>query len=109
MAFYTADYSEVDSILYDWAHKYSLKIRTEHKDFEVRYIDIAGNSGKLYQIWIDPPNEKKEVGIHAWDYFVKRKIDAQAPLSDVGRNLEEIYSIIMLWDKEFAKELAKYE
>src|SRR5436853_2971944 len=105
MAFYAADYSEIDSALYAWAQKHGLKIRTEHKDYEVRSIDVAGNSGKLNQIWLDPPNEKKEVDIHAWDYK-KRKADIQSSLPDMGNDLEQIHAIVMLWDKDFSDELA---
>lgn len=107
MAFYTADYSEVDPMLYAWAQRHSLKIRTEYKDYDVRSIDVAGDSGKLYQLWIDPPDKMEKVGIHAWDYK-KRKADIQSPLSEMDKNLEVIYSTVMSWDEDFANELAKH-
>ncbi len=93
---YTSDYSKIDSVLFDWAKKHNLHIFKEYKDYEVRSINIVSNSGrKLYQIWIDAPDEKNESGIHAWDYK-KERIDIQSSITDLSENLEKIYDAIII-------------
>jgi hypothetical protein len=104
---YAANYSEIDSIIYAWAQRHSLHIYTKYKDYDVRSIDVVGNSGKRFQIWFDAPDERKEIGLHAWDYR-KRKMDITSFLSDLNENLEKIYATVMEWDAYFARELSKH-
>jgi hypothetical protein len=104
---YAADYSEIDPTLYAWAHKHSLHIYTKYQDYDVRSVDVAGSSGKRYQIWLDAPDERKEIGLHAWDYK-KMKAEAKSSLPELGEKLEEIYATVMGWDADFARELSKH-
>ncbi|HEU0143418.1 MAG TPA: hypothetical protein VFQ47_01415 [Nitrososphaera sp.] len=103
----TANYSEIDPIIYAWAQKYSLHIHTKYKDYDVRSIDMVGSLGKRYQIWLDAPDERKEIGLHAWDYK-KRKVEVKSSTSDLGENLEKIYATVVEWDADFASELSKH-
>jgi hypothetical protein len=96
---YLSDYSQIDPALYSWAQKHKLNVLTVYKDCEVRSVDVVRNSANRYQIWVDLPNEKNEVGIHAWDYK-KRKADIECSLAELENKLEEIYSMVLFWEWE---------
>jgi hypothetical protein len=104
---YTEDYSDVDPVLAAWTQERGLRIHTKYKGEDVRSIDVAGGSGKLYQIWVDAPDVNKKFGIHAWDYK-KRRADVKCSLSDLKKVLEEVYATVLEWDEDFSKELAKH-
>jgi hypothetical protein len=96
---YLSDYSQIDPTLYSWAQNHKLHVFTVYKECEVRSVDVVSNSANRYQIWLDPPNEKNEISIHAWDYK-KRKADIECSLSELENKLEEIYSMVLLWEGE---------
>ena len=98
------DYSDVDTILYPWAQSHGLHVRTAYKGEDVRSLDVGGKSGKLYQLWLDAPNEKNQIHVYAWDYK-HRKTDVLATISTLDNKLDEVYSSIQNWDLEFAAEL----
>jgi len=99
IAFYPADYSKIDPQIYSWAQKYKLHVLTFYKDADVRSVEIVDNSANRYQIWIDAPDEKNEVIIHAWNYK-KKRIDVKSSLSDFAGKLEEVYSSVLAWEKD---------
>jgi hypothetical protein len=72
----------------------------------VRSIEVVSESGKRYQIWLDAPDERKEIALHAWDYK-KRKVDVKSSLSDLDEKLEEIYTKVMSWDVGFFRTIFK--
>lgn len=101
-----ADYSEIDSTLNAWALRHGLNIYTTYKDYDVRSVDVAGGSGKRYQIWIDAPDSEKQIGIHAWDYK-KHSAEITSGITELANQLEDVYGIVQSWDAEFAKSLLR--
>jgi hypothetical protein len=99
IAFYPADYSKIDSQIYSWAQKYKLHVSAFYKDADVRSVQIVDNSANCYQIWIDAPDEKNEVIIHAWNYK-KKRIDVKSSLSDFADKLEGVYLTVLSWEKD---------
>jgi hypothetical protein len=99
IAFYPADYSKIDPHIYSWAQKHKLHVLTFYKDSDVRSVEIVDNSVNRYQIWIDAPDEKNEVLIHAWDYK-KKRIDVKSSLSNFADKLEGVYLTILSWGKD---------
>ena len=89
------DFSGIDPVLHAWAQGHGLQISTEHQ--AARSIFVAGRSGKQYQIWIDAPNGRNEVHLHAWDYGMLRADVVSSP-HDLSARLEEIYAAVNSWD-----------
>ena len=91
-------YQEIDAIIRDWADKYKLTLYTSYQDQEVRSVDVADPRGQKYQIWIDPPDRKGNVEVHAWDYSRKRK-DYAVSINDLRRCLEDAYAVVLHWSR----------
>ncbi len=89
-------YHQIDYIVQHWVVKHMLTLYPSHQDYEVRSVDIVDQRGRKYQIWIDPPDQKGNLEVHAWDYKRKRK-DYTASIDDLGNCLEEAYSAVLLW------------
>jgi len=89
-------YQSLDPIIQDWADKHKLTIYTSYQDYEVRSTDVVDNEGRKYQIWVDPPDQYGNVGVHAWDYRKRRK-DYTTPTKDLGNCLELAYNSVLLW------------
>lgn len=94
---HTADYSGIDHVLYAWAQRHGLQIFVKSDHLDVRSIPVAGGSGRSYQIWVDAPDERKEIHIHAWDYK-RMRADVMSSSHDLGEKLEQIYATVMSWD-----------
>lgn len=91
------DYSGIDHALYAWAQRHGLQISAEHQGQPLRSIFVPGRSGKQYQIWINAPDERDEVRVHAWDYG-RVLADVLTSPYELSDRLEEIYATVMLWD-----------
>jgi hypothetical protein len=94
---YGANYSEIDPVIYAWAQKRDLPVLMNYQDNDARSIFLAGSSGESYQIWVDAPDERKEIQLHARDYKSMRA-DISSSLQDLDGRLEEIYATVMSWD-----------
>jgi hypothetical protein len=68
-----SEYTVIDSVIHRWSEMHQLPLMKKYKDAEVRSFDFTDQSGNRYQLWIDPPNEKGLIEIHAWDYRKRRK------------------------------------
>lgn len=91
------DYSGIDYMLSAWAQRHGLQISTEHQGQGAKSIFVVGRSGKQYQIWIDAPDERNEIHVHAWDYE-KMRADVVSSPYDLSGKLEEIYATVISWD-----------
>jgi hypothetical protein len=92
-----ANYSEIDPVLYAWAQKHGLQIFMKYQSYDVRSVFLTSNSGEPYQIWVDAPDERKEVHLHARDY-TNMRADIISSLHDLDGKLEEIYATVRSWD-----------
>lgn len=84
-------YVSLDPTIKNWATAHNLTVSTAYKDGEVRSIELMNPRGKRCQIWIDPPDDKGRVGVHAWDYQKMRK-DSMVQMSALSTCLEDIYA-----------------
>jgi hypothetical protein len=89
-------YQKIDLTIRDWSDKYKLSVYTSYKDYEVRSVDVVDQKGRKYQIWIDPPDQRGNVEVHAWDYRRRRK-DYIVSANDLRSCLEEAYNVVSLW------------
>ena len=100
---YMADYSDIDPIIYAWAQKHSLHIYTLYKDYEVLSVDVLGNAGARYQIWVDAPDMRKGVDVHVGNYK-KKRADYKTSVSGLKKTLETAYSKALSWDEDVSKD-----
>jgi hypothetical protein len=89
-------YASIDGVIQAWAKEHRLAIRTEYKDSEVHSVDFVGADGHRYQLWIDTPDERGLVGIHAWD-FSKRRLNYIFPSAELAAALEQIHALVLQW------------
>ncbi|MFO8011462.1 MAG: hypothetical protein R6U89_11750 [Dehalococcoidia bacterium] len=89
-------YANIDPLIQKWADKYHLRIAREYKEYEVRTTDVIDKGGKKYQIWIDTPDNKGNISVHAWDYK-KRRVDFMTTTSDLHNALESAYGVVLSW------------
>ncbi len=89
-------YAAIDSILQGWSRKHGLSISTEYKDEEVRSVELTDQKGRRYQIWIDLPDERGSVAVHAWDYR-KQRTDAKADIGDLETTLDNLRATVLNW------------
>lgn len=66
-------YESIDDVVEAWARDEGLWISREFKDEEVRSAQLVSETGGKVQIWIDPPTEEGMVGVHVWDYRMRRQ------------------------------------
>ncbi|HEY0048628.1 MAG TPA: hypothetical protein VGB68_05040, partial [Pyrinomonadaceae bacterium] len=88
-------YETIDSILNNWANKRNLHLYKNYKDEEVRSFEIVNTQGDRYQIWVDAPDEKGQIGIYVWDYKKRRK-DFIAQEVELFEKLESAFSFTQL-------------
>lgn len=89
-------YQNIDLIIRDWADKHKLTLYTSYRDHEVRSVDVVDQRGRKYQIWIDPPDQKGNVEVHAWDYRRKRK-DYAVSINNLSSCLDDAYDVVLHW------------
>lgn len=89
-------YEKIDGILNQWAKKHNLPLYKTYKDEQVRSFEVVNTQGKRFQIWIDLPSPKNEVGVHVWDYKKKRKDFLVSP-DELIDCLEKAYITAKTW------------
>jgi len=89
-------YVAIDPILQRWARRHGLSISTEYKDEEVRSVELTDQTGRRYQIWVDPPDERGTIAFHAWDYH-KQRSDAKASIRDLESHLDSLRATVLNW------------
>jgi len=90
-------YKSIDPIIYAWAKDRNLHVYTEHREEEVRSVDLVGTTGeRRCQLWIDAPEATGRVHISIWDYQ-KRRQDVTATPENLLLCLEEAYAIALNW------------
>lgn len=89
-------YSQIDPVLDRWAADQDLTVMTLYKDCEVRSIDLAGEEGCRFQLWVDPPEQAGKVCVHIWDYR-KRRADYESELEDLVDCLDEALRTVSRW------------
>jgi hypothetical protein len=89
-------YEEIDDILKNFAKIHNLTFYTRYQEEEIRSFDIGDSKGRNYQLWVDAPDEKGQISIHAWDYKKKRS-DFIADVSNLLDSLEVAYRTINKW------------
>lgn len=57
-------YSDIDSIIFQWADKHSLKLVKSWARGQTRCAYLSSVTGECFQIWIDPPRDGG-VNVHA--------------------------------------------
>ena len=83
-------YATIDSTIKAWVTMHNLTLFTVYQDYEVRSVDVVNQLGHRCQIWIDEPDGRGQVGVHAWDYRKKKK-DYSVQISELPKCLEEAY------------------
>ena len=89
-------YDSVDPAIMAWAIKHVLHVYTRYQDVEVRSVDLVGSRGERSQIWIDPPDERGTIQVHAWDYKTRRQ-DFTTSISDLPTCLEDAFDTAARW------------
>ncbi len=59
-------FAPIDSILAEWAKKNEIYVQTEHKDGQVRSVEIVDPLGVQWQLWVEP-NEPGGWRISWWN------------------------------------------
>ena len=89
-------YAAIDSILQRWSRRHGLAISAEYRDEEVRSLELTDQRHRRYQIWIDPPDRRGVVVVHAWD-FHNQRIDSRANIGDLESHLDGVRAIVLNW------------
>jgi hypothetical protein len=90
------NYSKLDDVIDKWAKQNSLLIYKKYQDNEVRSTSVVSPSGEMFQIWIDPPDENDEVGVHVWDRK-NRKRDWRVSAAQLSLALDEAAKTAKSW------------
>jgi hypothetical protein len=90
------NYESTDSAITAWAAKHKLHLYTTYRDEEVRSVDLVGSNGRKCQLWIDAPDQNKNIQVHLWDYK-KRRENSKTTVTDLAQCLEKVYATAMKW------------
>ncbi len=95
------NYETIDPTIDKWRSEHDLHIYTSAKEEQVRSVHMVDRKARTYRIWIDPPDEKGIVMVHAcaWD-CKKRKQDWSATLGELRLVLEKAHKTILRWMTE---------
>ena len=90
-----SNYSTIDLAISAWVEKNNLSLFTQYQDSEVRSVEIIGDNGRKFQVWIDCP-QGNMVAVHVWDYKKMRQ-DWEVNMSELSCFLDNAINTARSW------------
>lgn len=92
-----SNYSKIDLTIFVWVEKNGLSLFTQYQDSEVRSVEVVGDNGQKFQIWIDCPQGNR-VAVHVWNYKKIRQ-DWEVDISELPNYLDNAIDTARSWGK----------
>lgn len=96
-------FRSIDEILYKWAHNKGLIVLKQHRDEEVRAMELTDHRGGRYGIGIEPPDKERDrVIVHAGAPH-GRSMRFETRVEEIELALDDALRAIHQWKEEDAE------